>query len=57
MGHHSEHSYPVRVHIEDILCDRNVKSDFINAQVIGEPVLTVNRLLCQLAATCIVISP
>ena len=30
MGHHSEHQYPVRVHIEDILYESNVKSDIMN---------------------------
>jgi hypothetical protein len=30
VGHHSEHQYPVRVHIEDILYDSNVKSDIMN---------------------------
>ena len=63
-----EHQYPVRVLIGDILYDSSVKSDFMNllkerglatgdGQIIAEPVLTVDELLCQLAATNIVISP
>jgi polysaccharide pyruvyl transferase WcaK-like protein len=62
-----EHRYPVRVLIGDILYDSSVKLDFMNllkerglapgdGQIIAEPVLTVDELLCQLAATDIVIS-
>ena len=63
-----EHQYPVRVLIGDILYDSSVKSDFMNllkerglatgdGQISAEPVLTVDELLVQLAATDIVISP
>jgi polysaccharide pyruvyl transferase WcaK-like protein len=62
------HGYPVRVLIGDILYDTNVKRDFINlvnargmgqayGGVVSEPVMTVEQLLLQLAATDIVISP
>lgn len=63
-----ERRYPVRVLIGDILYDSDVKSHFMNllkerrlvpgdGQIVAEPVLTVDQLLCQLAATDIVISP
>jgi polysaccharide pyruvyl transferase WcaK-like protein len=60
--------YPVRVLIGDILYDSSVKRDFMNLmqkgglglddiERISQPVLTVDQLLRQLAATDIVISP
>jgi polysaccharide pyruvyl transferase WcaK-like protein len=63
-----KHQYPVRVLVGDVLYDSSVKLDFMNllkerglvpddGQIIAEPVLTVDQLLCQLAGTDIVISP
>ncbi len=62
------HGYPVRVLIGDILYDSSVEQDFMNllkerglapddGGLISQPVLTVDQLLRQLAATDIVISP
>jgi polysaccharide pyruvyl transferase WcaK-like protein len=62
------HGYPVRVLIGDILYDSSVKQDFMNllkerglapddGGLISQPVLTVDQLLRQLAATDLVISP
>jgi polysaccharide pyruvyl transferase WcaK-like protein len=61
------HGYDVRLLIGDILYDESVKQDFRNllkddestyngGQIIDEPILTVEHLLSQLAATDIVVA-
>ena len=63
-----DQQYRVRVLIGDVLYDSSVRLDFIkllkehglttvDGRIIAEPVLTVDQLLYQLAATDIVISP